>query len=249
MGWILFFAGIVILSLIIQYPLQVLLLVVIICVFVFGALAFSDWVDNWNAKSAKKNETKKKNKNIISDGCLEYYADNNGSDVIKVPEKVRRIGANVFKNSLAKEVVLPEQLAAISMEAFDHCSRLETISIPKTVKSIGDRSFQHCSKLTELVLPKELTDLGERTFYYCQNLETIQMSEKITILEKEAFYLCKNLRTINLPDGLTEIREGAFKYCSSLEELVIPDSVRIIGDCAFEGCKNLKKIADRKSVV
>ena len=136
---------------------------------------------------------------------------NIGSNVVSLPENFIRNCVNVT------EVVLPENLNAISSMAFANTSVRE-ITIKDKINEMGIAVFKDCSKLEFVSLPNNLAVIPDLTFESCEKLYEVA-----------------------IPDNLTEIDTGAFINCKSLPAFVFPKSVEIIGKNAFDGCLSLKQ--------
>ena len=115
------------------------------------------------------------------------------------------------------DVVIPEGVTGIGVEAFKDCSSLASVVIPEGVTSIGNWAFNGCSSLTSVVIPEGVTSIGD-----------------------SAFSDCASLTSIVIPEGVTYIGDSAFSDCASLTSVVIPEGVTSIGHSAFEGCCGLK---------
>lgn len=82
---------------------------------------------------------------INEKGCLRKYNGNN-TDVV-VPQGVKSIGINAFYNcNNIKSIILPEGLISIGAYAFRGCTNLTSINIPKSVTKIADGAFLDCPK-------------------------------------------------------------------------------------------------------
>ncbi len=163
---------------------------------------------------------------IIEDGVLiewdYYYADTNTTVV--VPEGVRVIGEDVFREYNIERVVLPTTLRAIGNYAFAYCSRLKEIVIQSTIEQIGISAFFGCDVLPDDMLPEPLRQTRHFLF-----------DETGTVLE---FYDGTESHLV-IPQGVVRIASSACHDCDSLESITFPDSLEVIDDYAFSGCQNL----------
>jgi len=80
------------------------------------------------------------------------------SEVVKVPNHVRRIGYLAFRSSKAKKVVLPKGLKEIENLAFYNAD-IEEIDIPDSVEKMGGNALGDCHRLKKIRLP---SDFGRR---------------------------------------------------------------------------------------
>lgn len=170
------------------------------------------------------------------DGIV-YFRDRVSlSDIDAIP-------AHMFQNSpMLTEVILPDEVCEIGLQAFLNCTGLVRIHLPRTLSKIGPAAFDGCEQLKELTLPENLTKIENCTFYGCKSLSNLHLPESITEIDNAAFYECSSLKT-TLSAQVTKIGNGAFYGCSSLEVLDIPSGVTNIPVSAFFGCSGLTRIA------
>lgn len=189
---------------------------------------------------------------------------------IDIPEeiegiKVIKVGYSAFQGIDITRVNIANSIEEIENEAFEGCTKLNTIKLPANLKYIGYAAFSNCTNLINVELPNSLTSINGRVFAGCKNLinisipnsveyignsafeecinlKNIELSDSLTEIAGETFSDCYNLKDINLPDSITNIGFRAFKNCISLNTITIPTSVKTFSDNIFEGCTNLKTI-------
>lgn len=149
------------------------------------------------------------------DGVL--YRDN-GEMLVKVPEAKTEINK------------IPENLKIIRENAFRNSS-VKTVELPETVEKIEAEAF-FASKLEKIVVPDGVTEITKRAFYGCESLKEVTLPEKLKEIHPNAFGNCTSLEEIYLPYGIEEIESSAF-HCTALKNVVIPNSVEYIGGYAF----------------
>ena len=88
----------------------------------------------------------------VSDGTF----SNKG--IIILP-KCKTIGANAFKNSTIREVILKEGLITIGSYAFSY-SKINAIVLPNSLTTILNNAFQSCKDFNEIVIPKNVETIG-----------------------------------------------------------------------------------------
>lgn len=95
---------------------------------------------------------------IVGDGILIAY---NGSDsVVTIPDGVKQIGAEVFKNHMGITAVnIPESVTVIREAAFCGCKNLKTVNGGEHLIKIEDRAFQGCP-LSQIVIPASVKEIG-----------------------------------------------------------------------------------------
>lgn len=173
------------------------------------------------------------------DGTFLIKYNGPGGDVI-IPEGVTVIAMNAFCdcNGLTS-ISIPESVKIIGEAAFSGCSNLNNVIIPNSVTSIGQNAFSYCSAITTITIPGSVTNIGDSAFYMCTNLSNITISNGIERIGALAFYCCEKIVSITIPSSVTSIGYSAFLSCTSLSNIVIPDSVTSIGDSAFSECTGL----------
>ncbi|MBO4802141.1 MAG: leucine-rich repeat domain-containing protein [Bacteroidaceae bacterium] len=132
-------------------------------------------------------------------------------------------------------------LTAITTDAFNGCSRLQTITFPDSITSIEDRAFSECTNLS-VTIPSSVTRIGDEAFYECKGLSgLLTLPDSLKTIGIKAFQGCSNLTgSLIIPNSVTTIGELAFFCCTGLTgSLSIPNSVTTIGDAAFYFCTGL----------
>ncbi len=95
---------------------------------------------------------------IVGDGILLAYS---GSDsVVTIPEGVKQIGAEVFKDHMGITAVnIPDSVTVIGEAAFCGCKNLKTINGGNYLARVEDRAFQGCP-LSQVVIPASMQEIG-----------------------------------------------------------------------------------------
>ncbi len=154
------------------------------------------------------------------------------------------------------EVVIPDGVTAIGMEAFCGCSGLESIIIPEHVTDIEEDAFSGCSGLERISVAEGngkyysknncIIEKGMRKLVLgCKNSV---IPDCVTAIGMEAFSGCSGLESIIIPEHVTSIETGAFYDCVGLKDIIISDNVTAIKHLAFRGCVGLKSIIIPHSV-
>ena len=165
-------------------------------------------------------------------------------------------------------VTIPESVTGISINAFNGCSNLYTVTLESNnivskayssksslknifgiqveeyiigdkVTSIGSYAFSGCSGLLRVTIPKSVTSIGQQAFYGCTNVEKLIYAEGCT---KAVSTDLTSVSEVNFPQTLQSIDEKAFYGFIKLKEITIPSSVTSIGQQAFYGCTNVEKL-------
>lgn len=123
-------------------------------------------------------QQKKQQFSINKDGVLVYYYETEG----------------------ITDVVIPNNVTSIGVNAFYSFKNLKSITIPNTVKRIGENAFLCCYCLKNVTIPDSVIIIGNGAFDYCTNLESIVIPDSVKIIGYHAFARCNNL-TIHCSKG------------------------------------------------
>lgn len=137
------------------------------------------------------------------------YTDSKG--VCKLPDRVTKIGEEVFKNRKDIKEVCGDKVINVGKRAFEGCKNLTKIKFPNLTE-IEKGTFKDCENLEEVDL-KKVNTIGNFGFYNTK-ISKIDFPELIKI-GIGAFSESK-VKTIHLPKVVT-IRERAFEKCTNLE--------------------------------
>ena len=159
------------------------------------------------------------------------------SSLTSVTVRAGYVGDYAFSGLTSlREVVLPQNMTAVSAHLFDGCTSLSQVVIPSGVSSIGDYTFNGCTSLGEIAIPQGVTSIGQYAFSDCSVLTNVSLPGDLTSLSSHLFDGCTALAEIVIPSGVSSIGDYAFNGCSSLREITIPQGVTSIGQYAFSGC-------------
>ena len=96
--------------------------------------------------------------------------------------------------------------------------------IPDGVTKISLDAFYYCTKLISVTIPNSVTSIGSRAFYTCASLESITIPDSITTIGVQAFSGCGRLTEVTLPNSVTNIGTNTFVSCSGMKTLYVPES-------------------------
>ena len=182
---------------------------------------------------------------ILWNGGNLYLKDGEESTLLTnlvIPEGVAKIGVNAFHDCMSIEsVVIPDSVTSIGDRAFMSCYNIKSISFGEGVESIGDAAF-YGAAITELVIPDSVKSIADDAFKWCQSLESVSFGEGVESIGMQAFYACEKLTSLVIPASVTSIGDRAFAECGGIKSIEIAGSVTSIGEGAFIGCQSLESV-------
>ena len=95
-----------------------------------------------------------------------------------------------------KEVVIPDGVKKIGVNAFSDCESLASVTIPDSVTEIGAEAFGSCTSLASVTIPDSVTSIGVNAFSKCTSLASVTIPDSVTSIGKSAFEGCKSLTEI-----------------------------------------------------
>ena len=162
---------------------------------------------------------------------------------INLPQRIEYIGGEAFLNATKLEqIIIPNRVTEIKGNTFENCTKLKSISLSEDLVSIRGSAFKKCASLSSIDLPESLTYLGAGAFSYCSMLENITIPENVTVINGETFAYCGKLEQVTLHDYITNISGESFKGCSNLTSIVLPPDITEISGNTFENCSSLTSI-------
>jgi hypothetical protein len=143
-------------------------------------------------------------------------------------------------SGLSVNVVIPDTVTKICVQAFKKSRNCETVTVPNSVTEIEKEAFAYCPA-TKIVLPAGLKKISSFCFYNSA-ITAIELPDTVEEIEDNAFGECYNLEKIVIPASCKKIGEAAFKNCTQLSQIEISEGLESICDYAFNGCRVLEKI-------
>lgn len=187
--------------------------------------------------------------------------------VLTIPEGVKHIEKDAFKDCAFGKVVLPDSLERIGDETFRRQFFLEEIEFGKNVKSIGNMAF-YATGIESIKIPDTVETIGSSAFcgtafgvrprlrkvefgnnlkyigsgaFAYTRLENVKFPDSLRVIDERAFLRCHELKNIEFGKNLKKIGEYAFvDICA--ENLEFPVSLKSIERYSFSGCRNLKNL-------
>lgn len=100
-----------------------------------------------------------------------YYPPNLGETVVTVPDGVRKIGQDAFKDcKTVEKVILPNTLEVIEMGAFKEAG-IKSITLPESLKLVKSYAFSSCRKLESVDIRCDYSSIVFNAFDYCPRLQ------------------------------------------------------------------------------
>ena len=158
------------------------------------------------------------------------------------------------------QIVLPDSIKNIGLQAFSGCVKLKSITLPKRlddveigsgvfkdaawfdshqdgVLTIGNFIYGYKGNMPEgmeIVIPYGIKYIADSAFGGQKNLAEVFIPDGVKFLGERNFYGCTSLKTIRIPSDLTEIPAYTFISAKNLTH---------IGAGAFQYCSSLEGIS------
>lgn len=158
---------------------------------------------------------------------------------ISLPNTIRYIKNEAFRNSAIYHIDLPESITEIDSLAFAYCTNLTSIKLPAGVKIISERLFEGCRNLSNLEFSGDIE--FQRRAFAETNITSFEIPRNVRTIVAGLFAGCKSLKTVKIHDKVTSIGGGAFGGCESIEAIEC-NNVKSIGNYAFRGCSALESV-------
>ena len=174
---------------------------------------------------------------------------------LRLPAKMKEIGAAAFSGSGLREVKFPE-METVGAGAFNstgieritadcwpatpirnfgtsmfYATPLKEITFPSWMTEIPLDCCRSCASLIKVVIPEGVEAIGNNAFHQSA-VTSVTLPSTMRRIGDASFYYCTRLSSINLPEGLERIENNAFLNCA-LTEITIPTSIKYLGEKAF----------------
>lgn len=161
------------------------------------------------------------------------------------------------------EVLIPDTVTSIAMDAFANCTALLNITTPSSVTEIKSGVFFRCSNLKNIVLHDAITRIGSLSFNGCQKLQELNLPQELNYIDDTALGDCYCLSRIYIDDSnsnyctdsagvlYNKAKTILFKFParSDVANYTIPSTVTKINDDAMQNCIYLENIELPKNLV
>lgn len=160
-------------------------------------------------------------------------------------EGLKKIGDYACLNLNSEEIVIPDSVEKIGVEAFAYCENLTKLTIGRGVTTINYQAFSQCEKLSEVTILGDLISVGYRLFSYCDALMAFygnhsSEDNRCFIVDGVLHGFARSgISEYSIPEGVITIGEEVFMINSELTSITLPSSVTTIREYAFCWCQNL----------
>lgn len=164
---------------------------------------------------------------------LLYYTDTKTETMFRIPNTVKIIGDEAFKdcNNLI-DVEFNDGLTEINTNAFYNCKNITAITLPSTLKTVGTSAFTNCKNVTSLELNDGLEYIGGSAFNYMGEIGTVRIPGTVKDMGEFIFH-CTNITTAIIEEGVTTIPHSMFYNYGILETVYLPSTIENIEEHAF----------------
>jgi hypothetical protein len=142
---------------------------------------------------------------VDENGVLTGYSYTSGSTNLVIPDSVKSIGLDAFKNfEDLTAVSIPNSVTSIGSSAFQNCVKLTAVSIPSSVTSIGDLAFKGCSLLKNITLQRVNNQSQELTILNKNCFSDTGITEQIILNIYKMGYTRYDLITSGIPNNIVD---------------------------------------------
>lgn len=195
------------------------------------------------------------------------YYDYHGLRTINIPDGVKKIGENAFRNCShlffrqTSTSALGVSLESIGKYAFSGCYSLESMKFPTSLKEIGDNAFAECAVVdtsdnSKTVITENTGTSNAVSYTYYWNYKKYGTKTEKTGLCELDFTAAKNLEkmgtgafrqtnveAVQFPNSpLTSIPASLFAQCSYLRNVSFNDNVKTVGDNVLKDALSLSTV-------
>jgi hypothetical protein len=197
---------------------------------------------------------------IIPSGVTEIgqgvFRDKTNVISVKIPDTVRKIGKNAFKNTAITGITIPASVEEIGVYVFDDCDSLTDINVNSSnshYKSVSGVLFNKTGTTllcypagrtaTSYTVPSGVTTIGNSAFYYCANLTSVTLPEGVEVLDEYALCGCLKLSSVTIPSTVRRTEYRALGSCSNLHALNINSiAPTTVSTNTFSGSDNIDTV-------
>lgn len=172
------------------------------------------------------------------ESCAFYKCDNLKQVSFK-SKALKDIGSDAFYGCVSLKKVCIPYVERIGYNAFERCTKLESVEIQSGLISLGEETFKNCHKLKNVTLCDGITEIKNSCFEET-DIKSFIIPNTVSVIGNNAF-TASSLKTIVIPNGVTTIGDEAFSV-SEIESVVFAKTVKTLGKDLFTYCDKLQKI-------
>jgi len=152
-----------------------------------------------------------------------------------------------------EEVILPETIDTIAVQAFSSCGNLKHLDLPSSVAYLGQNCFAESGLEGKFVVPanvkvlesaifrnthitklsfgegSRLDSISDQSIFFMFELKELELPTGLRAIAYAGISSCPRLKKANLPEGLVKLDPMVLTGCP-VEELVIPSTLVEIGE-------------------
>lgn len=143
------------------------------------------------------------------------------SDEVQIPEGIKIIYDDAFKNNNLKKLILSESVTTIKRAAFEGCKLLEEVVFNKKLSKLDNIVFGGCTSLKNIDLSNTSLKTVGNVFRHCSGIETVILPKTLEVLGSNDFP-GESLKFIIAPKDVVGINYDASNLSSKITETYIP---------------------------
>ena len=97
------------------------------------------------------------------------------------------LGSGAFEGNMLTEVVFPNNITYVGIDAFASNRNLERVVFSKNMKAITLHSFNNTNNIKEIVIPEGVEEIHERAFGYSKVTE-VHVPKSVRKIDRYAFF-------------------------------------------------------------
>ena len=155
---------------------------------------------------------------------------------ISLPYGLEEICDYAFQNTSISSITIPNTVKTIGTNIFKDCRSLTKVTFPSGIEKIPERTFYNCDALTSISIPSTVKEIGAKAFYNCGYLQTVTIPDSVDTISNKAFYQCEKLSNVSLnpaSSSLNKIGEYAFSE-TAITTFTMTNNTNAIHEYSFE---------------
>ena len=136
-----------------------------------------------------------------------------GITVIDLPDGLKTLGDSAFASSSVRNLVIPDSVEEIGVDAFANSDELRSVKLPDALKKIPSGAFSICCKLKSIEIPSGVDEIGYGAFYGCTDLKKAVIPASVKKMEY-CFGECFGLDEVYFEGDFPAPLNGSFYACN-----------------------------------